>query len=365
MTVGHTWFRLNFIFREPRSSMEPEEATDEVVSSPTGWWRRQTYSHYSYYLDDDGMIQKIFDDNNTEELADQVQQPARTSEDPPAEGCPQANQSQPASHSSEGETAWHFSQAPYDLDAPLPETAIPRLLGTIYVHRNVNDGGYQVWVWYKRDGNGLAWQPVDLKNEQIAHPKIADQSLKLTSTGKPSWILNSTATTYRSRTLRRSRSRSAAPSTFGTRCHVHDRSDPPFIEYETAALVFQQIPVENKARENDEKTNGNLVDSDIDNWSLEKTIPVACPEPSNQNIQPTVQSWINYLKASWGHFTSFGELNAGTLSHLLFLIRLFRKIWSLFHAQPLIITVGHLAFTVGVFISVRNYTSQLQGPGFS
>ncbi|KAJ3897149.1 hypothetical protein F5879DRAFT_928056, partial [Lentinula edodes] len=217
-------------------------------------------------------------------------------------------------------------------------------------------------------------------NEQIAHPKIADRSLKLTATGKPSWILNSTATTYRSRTLRRSRSRSAAPSTFGTQYHVHDWSDPPFvrlswcgsayesggfhfgttIEYETAALVFQQIPVENKARESDEKANGNAIDSDIDDLSLEKTIPAACPEPSDQNIQPTVQSRINYLKASWGHFTSFGQLNAGTLSHLLFLIRLSRKIWSLFHAQPIIITVGHLAFTVGVFISVRNYTSQLQ-----
>lgn len=119
------------------------------------------------------------------------------------------------SHSSEGETAWHYSQAPYDLGVPLPEMAIPRLLGTIYVHRNINNGGYQVWVWYKRDGNGLAWRPVDLKNEQIAHPKIADQLLKLTSTGKPSWILNCMVTTYRSRTLRRSRSRSAVPSTFG------------------------------------------------------------------------------------------------------------------------------------------------------
>ncbi|KAH7875430.1 uncharacterized protein C8R40DRAFT_1069446 [Lentinula edodes] len=287
------------------------------------------------------------------------------------------------SHSSEGETAWHYSQAPYDLDAPLPETAIPRLLGTIYVHRNVNDGGYQVWVWYKRDGNGLAWQPVDLKNEQIAHPKIADRTLKLTSTGKPSWILNSTATTYRSRTLRRSRSRSAAPSTFefdsGELTSAYESGGFHFgtansaylsisilrdpwiftinpiakespkdslnlfqqMEYETAALVFQQIPVENKARESDEKTNGNAVDSDIDNQSLEKTIPVACPEPSDQNIQPAVQSHINYLKASWGHFTAFGQLN------------------------PLIITVGHLALTVGVFISVRNHTSQLQGPGFS
>ncbi|KAJ3898409.1 hypothetical protein F5879DRAFT_1067535 [Lentinula edodes] len=163
---------------------------------------------------------------------------------------------------------------------------------------------------------------------------------------------------------------------------IHDQSHCEGItkrqmEYETAALVFQQIPVENKARESDEKTNGNAVDSDIDNQSLEKTIPVACPEPSDQNIQPAVQSHINYLKASWGHFTAFGQLNvtdlqlseflfkAGTLSHILFLIRVFRKIWSLFHAQPLIITVGHLALTVGVFISVRNHTSQLQGPGFS
>ncbi|KAJ3912230.1 hypothetical protein F5877DRAFT_85033 [Lentinula edodes] len=286
------------------------------------------------------------------------------------------------SHSSEGETAWHYSQAPYDLDAPLPETAIPRLLGTIYVHRNVNDGGYQVWVWYKRDGNGLAWQPVDLKNEQIAHPKIANRSLKLTSTGKSSWILNSTATTYRSRTLRRSRSHSAVPSTFGKVPDGEVDTSPEFIlqiDDETAALVFQQIPVENKARESDEKTDGNPVDGDIDNQSLEQMIPVACPEPSDQHMQPAVQSRINYLKASWGHFTAFGELNfqvthlrlsgflfkAGTLSHLLFLIRVFQKIWSLFHAQPLIITIGHLALTVGVFISVRNHTGQLQGPGFS
>ncbi|KAJ3925899.1 MAG: hypothetical protein NXY57DRAFT_1043724 [Lentinula lateritia] len=356
--------------------MEPEEATNEVVSSPTGWWRRQTYGHYSYYLDDDGMIQKIFDNTNTKELADQVQQPARMSGDPPAEGCPQANQSQPASHSSEGETAWHYSQAPYDLGVPLPEMAIPRLLGTIYVHRNINNGGYQVWVWYKRDGNGLAWRPVDLKNEQIAHPKIADQLLKLTSTGKPSWILNCMVTTYRSRTLRRSRSRSAVPSTFGkapegeldtsVECvfgikdmeqlhpefdsgeltwgnsnHVHDWSDPPFPESHQIEYETQQIPVENKARESNEETNGNAVNSDIDNQSLETTIPVACPESSDQNIQPTVQSRINHLEASWGYFTAFGELN------------------------PLIITVGHTALTVGVFISVRNHTSQLQGTGFS
>lgn len=126
-------------------------------------------------------------------------------------------------------------------------------------------------------------------------------------------------------------------------------------------------------------------------FNLHSQIPVACPESSDQNIQPTVQSRINHLEASWGYFTAFGELNvcswfgnpyasphmsfkfqvtdlqlleflfkAGTLSHLLFLIRVFWKIWSLFHTQPLIITVGHTALTVGVFISVRNHTSQLQ-----
>ncbi|KAJ3924320.1 MAG: hypothetical protein NXY57DRAFT_970183 [Lentinula lateritia] len=105
------------------------------------------------------------------------------------------------SHTSEGETAWYYSQSPVDLDVPLPETLIPRILGTV---RSTKDGGYQIWVWFNRDGKGLGWQPVDLNNEQVAHPKIADRSLKLTATGKPSWVLNSTLTTYCSRSLKRS-----------------------------------------------------------------------------------------------------------------------------------------------------------------
>ncbi|KAJ3968227.1 hypothetical protein EV361DRAFT_926988 [Lentinula raphanica] len=238
--------------------MEPDLPNDRAIASSNGdWWRRQTHDYYSYHLDEDGLIQKIFHDPNTE-----VRYGKGRAKTPPGKGglkrdnSPVAGKSargmtpvsfqtparppkyfmegkaatvvsgdtfgptkletsQFRSHNSEGETAWHYSQAPYDLDAPLPETAIPRMLGTVYVHRNVSDGGYQVWVWYDREGRGLLWQPVDLNNEQVPHPKISERSLKLTSTGKPSWILNSTATTYRSRSLKRSRSQSAVPISTG------------------------------------------------------------------------------------------------------------------------------------------------------
>ncbi|KAJ3858756.1 hypothetical protein EV359DRAFT_87267 [Lentinula novae-zelandiae] len=114
------------------------------------------------------------------------------------------------SHDSEGETAWYFSQSPFDLDAPPPETPTPRMLATIYIHRNMKDRAYQLWLWCDRDDGGPAWQPVDLENERVAHPKIAEWALKLTTSGRPSWVLTSTLTTYWSRKPRRSRSRSVA-----------------------------------------------------------------------------------------------------------------------------------------------------------
>ncbi|KAJ3816249.1 hypothetical protein F5880DRAFT_1512826, partial [Lentinula raphanica] len=78
------------------------------------------------------------------------------------------------SSDSEGHNAWHSSQSPHDLDAPLPETPTPRMVGTVYVHRNTVDGAYQVWVWCSREGE-LAWYPVDLNSEQVAHPKISNR----------------------------------------------------------------------------------------------------------------------------------------------------------------------------------------------
>ncbi|KAJ4489011.1 hypothetical protein C8J55DRAFT_487192 [Lentinula edodes] len=250
--------------------MEPDSTTDSETGSPTpsGWWRRQTYDYCSYYLDGDGIIQKIYHDPDVEDSNAEVQcrrTRGRARTPPPQKGAlkkteipslakeadrgstpvsfkPQArppkyflrgnprtsnitNESYGPtkletnrfrSHDSEGETAWHSSQSPNDLDAPPPETTTPRLLGTVYVHRNTRDGGFQIWVWCNHEGRGqeLWWRPVDLENEQFVHPKIATRSLKLTSTGKPSWVLNSTLTTYRTRSRRRSRSRPATGSSF-------------------------------------------------------------------------------------------------------------------------------------------------------
>ncbi|KAJ3876918.1 hypothetical protein F5051DRAFT_441084 [Lentinula edodes] len=244
--------------------MEPDSITDSETGSPTpsGWWRKQTYDYCSYYLDGDGIIQKIYHDPDVEESRTR----GRAKTPPPQKGAlkkteilgsskhadrgstpvsfePQARppkyflRGNPRtsdvrndsfgptkletnrfrSHDSEGETAWHYSQSPNDLDAPPPETATPRMLGTIYVHKDTRDGGYQLWVWCNHEGREreLGWRPVDLENEQFAHPKFATRSLKLTSAGKPSWVLNSTLTTYRTRSTRRSRSRPATGSTLG------------------------------------------------------------------------------------------------------------------------------------------------------
>ncbi|KAJ3862527.1 hypothetical protein EV359DRAFT_65562 [Lentinula novae-zelandiae] len=49
--------------------MEPDNTTDSETGNPThtGWWRRQTYDYCSYYLDSDGMIQKIYHSPDAEE----------------------------------------------------------------------------------------------------------------------------------------------------------------------------------------------------------------------------------------------------------------------------------------------------------
>ncbi|KAJ3770262.1 hypothetical protein FB446DRAFT_705560 [Lentinula raphanica] len=192
--------------------MEPyvDESTDDEASSksPSVWWKRRTYDFATYRLDSDGMIQKVHHDPHGEELA---KTRGRTKTPPPKGGLKKSEFSPSAkdgdrgstpggartssitnetfgptklettsfkSSDSEGHNAWHSSQSPHDLDAPLPETPTPRMVGTAYVHRNTTDGGYQVWIWCSREGGEFAWYPVDLNNEQFAHPKISNSAMR-------------------------------------------------------------------------------------------------------------------------------------------------------------------------------------------
>ncbi|KAJ3720319.1 hypothetical protein C8R42DRAFT_642782 [Lentinula raphanica] len=94
------------------------------------------------------------------------------------------------SKDSQGITAWHYSQSPTDLDSPLPETPTPSKLGTVYIHRNTRDGGYQIWVWLTH-GDQEKWQPVDLSGPLIHHPDFPSRVLTIqASTGNPSWVLH-------------------------------------------------------------------------------------------------------------------------------------------------------------------------------
>ncbi|KIK56023.1 hypothetical protein GYMLUDRAFT_62289 [Collybiopsis luxurians FD-317 M1] len=108
------------------------------------------------------------------------------------------------SRGSEGNDYWYYHQSFQDLDSPLPVQS-PRPEGTIFVHRNLTDSQFQLWLWGKKDG-ALMWQPLDLSTQQILHPKIPLRALKLTQ-GEPRWLLLTTLETYASC----SRSRSMGP----------------------------------------------------------------------------------------------------------------------------------------------------------
>ncbi|KAJ3887282.1 hypothetical protein GG344DRAFT_68943 [Lentinula edodes] len=200
--------------------------------NPSGWWRRQTYDYCSYYLDGDGIIQKIYHDPDVEESNAEVQcrrTRGRAKTPPPQKGALKKTNSQSvisllcevlyrrllglAKEADRGSTPVSFK----------PQARPPKYFlrgnprtNDITNESNTKDGGYQIWVWcsHERRGQELWWRPVDLENEQFVHPKIATRSLKLTSTGKPSWVLNSTLTTYRTRSTRRSRSLPATGSGF-------------------------------------------------------------------------------------------------------------------------------------------------------
>ncbi|KAJ3756483.1 hypothetical protein EV360DRAFT_84899 [Lentinula raphanica] len=196
--------------------MEPlDESMDEETSStsPAVWWRRQTYDYTTYRLDSDGMIQKIYHDPEGEELSTKTRGRAKTP--PPKGGLKKSENSTSAkdgdrgstpvsfkplgraakyflqggahtsninnepfgptklettsfkSSDSEGHNAWHSSQLPHDLDAPLSETPTPRMIGTTYVHRNTTDGGYQVEGWFVL---------MDVENPAVLHRAALDSS---------------------------------------------------------------------------------------------------------------------------------------------------------------------------------------------
>ncbi|KAJ3847479.1 hypothetical protein EV368DRAFT_69068 [Lentinula lateritia] len=115
------------------------------------------------------------------------------------------------SRTSQGVTPWYETQSDEDLEEPMPVPA-PSLEGTVYIHRNANDGCYQVWVWKLGNNGRKSWHPVDLDGDAVIHPKISDRMLRLTRNGKPSWILTSTQTTYESREIHRERAQSRARS---------------------------------------------------------------------------------------------------------------------------------------------------------
>ncbi|KIK51586.1 hypothetical protein GYMLUDRAFT_64753 [Collybiopsis luxurians FD-317 M1] len=93
----------------------------------------------------------------------------------------------------EGNNYWYYHQSSEDLDSPLP-VPLPKAEGTIFLHRNLTDHQYQLWMWVNKDG-ALGWQPLDLATQQVYHPRVPQRALKL-SRGELSWVLLTTLGTY-------------------------------------------------------------------------------------------------------------------------------------------------------------------------
>ncbi|KAJ3838501.1 hypothetical protein F5878DRAFT_641932 [Lentinula raphanica] len=228
-------YKLPFKWRQrfPSNLMEPEyfEAGAHLTSTSASykpvsasinkecqwtWYRNQTYEFYRYVRDENtGLVQKMYDnphlqskmEKNIKLVASRKATPVSFEplQTPPKYfmegkalpimdsgiyGPTKLQTSNFSSKDSQGITAWHYSQSPTDLEIPLPETPTPSKLGTIYIHRNTRDGGYQVWVWLVQ-GDREQWLPIDLSGPLVHHPEIPTRVLTMqTSTGNPSWVLH-------------------------------------------------------------------------------------------------------------------------------------------------------------------------------
>ncbi|KIK58690.1 hypothetical protein GYMLUDRAFT_245785 [Collybiopsis luxurians FD-317 M1] len=241
---------------DPSSDKFAVADQSEDVKPRPRWFKQQAFDFFRYETDDDGIVQKVEDIPNPDELGRK-----RTSSPYPSAGILKQNHNErtdvsfasgvyattssnrgstpvsfsiPAqgqkapkyvhetrrrgtdhgptalrsfpfhSHDSEGYCYWYSSQLDRDLDYP-SAIATPQTLGTIYVHQNSIDGQYQLWMWMEKDGL-TGWQPIDLSNEDVTHPRIPQRVLKLTR-GEPRWILLSSLQTSRSRSRSGSKDR--------------------------------------------------------------------------------------------------------------------------------------------------------------
>ncbi|KAH7868294.1 uncharacterized protein C8R40DRAFT_1222747 [Lentinula edodes] len=430
--------------------MEPDSTSDSETGNPTptGWWRRQTYDYCSYYLDSDGIIQKIYHSPDAEESRTR----GRAKTPPPQKGAlkktetpsfakdadrgstpvsfkPQARPpkyflqgnlrtsnvtndtygptkletNQFRSHDSEGETAWHSSQSPNDLDAPSPETATPRLLGTIYVHRNTRDGGYQIWVWCSHEGTerGFWWRPVDLENEQFTHPKITTSegwyiimdaeeepphhgvyALSPRASNFPlamhSWrddnkdfqLQNtSSSSTPRPTTtdiedliigLTTSASISSTTDT-----QILRKMDPASTPKPTTCAIDSQIPESAETAPmllSPEAPCGQMISaSPSEGPGRPADEPGRLPEgpghPSEGSGRPSESperpKWFQNVVMVDDLQLSRILFKAGALIYLLFLIKVLQKIYATFWSQPLAVAVGNLTLSIALFLLIQ------------
>ncbi|KAH7871653.1 uncharacterized protein C8R40DRAFT_1174443 [Lentinula edodes] len=102
--------------------MEPDEATDDGTHDSTprrlSWYRRETHDYYRYGVDDDGIIQKIVDNPNSN--AEEVNTRGRAKTPPPQKGALKQRDEKHASSATAGEVRG-ATPVTFKFSAPAPK----------------------------------------------------------------------------------------------------------------------------------------------------------------------------------------------------------------------------------------------------
>ncbi|KAJ3719215.1 hypothetical protein C8R42DRAFT_722901 [Lentinula raphanica] len=434
--------------------MEPvNESSDDETSSTSHsvWWKRKIYDHAMYRLDSDRMIQKIYHDPDSEELNAKTR--GRTKTPPPRGGLKKSENStfvrdgdrgstpisfkplaRPAkyfvqgactsnitnepfgptklemspfkSSDSEGHNAWHSSQSPHDLDAPLPETPTPRMVGTTvsqtlirdsegwFVLMDVEESPAAVWHHQELMGWRDSKKLIESEDETADHGSRSDSDTE----SHISMVQNPSTHSHILDPAKRTEPERVTKDMAVT----HDRT--PIIGNGTIQLPEQKLdestikngiqePSPSNPSSDCSSEKGTYMGDNLNTFNAFTGVTVMTNNGSGAEAVQSPKAPIGHrlLKAtdsssfppnttdsshdqepqSMRSFTleeflnRFGDFimvespipqvlfKVGSLMYLLFLIRVLWKIWAMFRSQPLAVGFGNLGISVALLFLLR------------
>ncbi|KIK51105.1 hypothetical protein GYMLUDRAFT_65015 [Collybiopsis luxurians FD-317 M1] len=155
------------------SSVEGHDSTAEASQMDNNplWYQKHTFDFYQYEVDEDSFVQTIFQpptalEDNTPmfiKVSSPVTFEVHTGAAPKYShtakvkyrnqeyGLTALQSSGFGAQGTKGNSYWYYHQSSQDLDSPLPVPP-PKAEGMIFLHRNLTDHQYQLWMWVNKNG---------------------------------------------------------------------------------------------------------------------------------------------------------------------------------------------------------------------